>query len=104
MDRRIRNSRSQERRVAGDLGGRVTPGSGNQWHTKNDVVAAGWSIECKTTEKESYRITSDTLHKAERAALLDGRDMALVIEIQGRSWAVIPYGTFLSLLPGGDER
>lgn len=99
MDRRIRNSRSQERRVARDLGGRVTPGSGNQWHAKNDVRAPGWSVECKTTEKESYRLKAADLRAAEREALLNNRDMCFVVEIQGASWAVIPYATFLSLLP-----
>jgi hypothetical protein len=99
MDRRIKNSRSQERRVAEDVGGRVTPGSGNQWHSKNDVIAPGWSIECKTTEKESFRLTAEALRLAHRNALVDQREMAFVVEIQGSSWVVLPYATFLSLLP-----
>lgn len=99
MDRRIRNSRAQEQGVARDMGGRVTPGSGNRWFVKNDVLAPGWSIECKTTTAKSYSLRLDVLRTAQKNALLDNREMALVVEIQGHSWAVLPYATFLALLP-----
>ncbi|MBD0734093.1 hypothetical protein [Streptomyces sp. CBMA29] len=85
--------------MAADLGGRVTPGSGNQWHTKNDVIAPGWSVECKTTGAKSFSLKADDLRTAERNALIDGREVLFVVDMQGRSWAVLPYHTFLALLP-----
>lgn len=103
MDRRIRDSRRQEKRVARDLGGRVTPGSGNQWFVKNDVIAPGWSVECKTTQAKSYPLRLDVLRTAEKNAMLENRAMALVVEIQGHHYAVLPYRTFLNLLPEDEE-
>jgi hypothetical protein len=99
MDRRIRNSRAQEKGVARDLAGRVTPGSGNKWFAKNDVLAPGWSIECKTTQAKSFSLRLDVLRTAQKNALLDNREMAVIVEIQGHSWVVLPYASFLSLLP-----
>lgn len=97
MDARMRASHKQERRVAKDHAGRVTPGSGNGWAVKNDVRNRTWSFECKTTTKGSYRLTADALALAERHALLDGREMAFVTEIEGRMWVTISYEKFTAL-------
>lgn len=97
MDPRIRASRKQEARVARDQAGRVTPGSGNGWAVKNDVKSAEWSFECKTTTKNSYRLTAGALAMAERNALLDGREMAFVTEINGRMWVTLSYENFTAL-------
>lgn len=97
MDPRMRASKKQEARVARDQGGRVTPGSGNGWAVKNDVKNADWSFECKTTTKGSYRLTSGALALAERNALLDGREMAFVTEIDGRMWVTLSYENFTAL-------
>lgn len=84
--------------MAGDLRGRVTPGSGSGWITKNDVLSEKWSVECKYTDKKSYSLRGDVLLTAERNALLDNRLMALVIDIQQRSWVVISYADFTALI------
>lgn len=102
MDPRIRASRKQERRVAEDMGGRTTPGSGSKWFVKNDVLAPGWSVECKTTTGTSYSLKLKDLKTAEKNALLDNRQMAFVIAMDGHHYAVLPYSTFLALLPQED--
>lgn len=97
MDRRIKASRDQEKRLAREMGGRVTPGSGNGWITKNDVKTEKWSLECKTTTKLSYSLKDSELRLAERQALLEDREMAFVIDMQGRTWVVLSFETFASL-------
>ncbi|MFI9271840.1 hypothetical protein ACIGXM_14135 [Kitasatospora sp. NPDC052896] len=98
MDPRIRASRRQEKKLAHDIGGHTTAGSGNGWAVKNDVRNPEWSIECKTTTKQSYTLTHAALTAAEKNALLDFRRMAFAIEMRGRTWVVLPYETFVSLI------
>lgn len=89
-----RRSRKQERDGARAFGGTVTPGSGNGWVRKNDVVTPRHSIEYKTTASRSYRLVLDELKTAERNALLDGREMAFVVDIAGREFAVVTIDHF----------
>lgn len=98
MDRRIKASRTQEKRLAKAVGGRVTAGSGNGWAVKNDVRNTNWSIECKTTASARFALTHADLVKAERNALLDMRQMAFAVELQGRNWFVISEENFLRFL------
>ncbi|KJK56222.1 hypothetical protein [Saccharothrix sp. ST-888] len=98
MDERIRASRRQETNLARAVGGRRTSGSGNGWAVKNDVRNEKWSIECKTTSKQSYSLTHKALVAAEKNALLDFRTMAFAVEMCGRTWVVLSYETFASLI------
>lgn len=98
MDPRIRASRAQEKRVAKDMAGRIQTGSGNTWFAKNDVRNEHWSFECKTTTKQSYRLTNTELVQAQNQAILDGREMAFVTEINGRMWVTISYESFCALM------
>lgn len=93
----LKASRKQEARVAGDYGGRVTPGSGNQWHAKGDVKAKRFLIECKTTEAASYRLDKATLTKIRIEAVKEGKHPALCIDIQGVEYFVIPGYVFKEL-------
>lgn len=62
------------------MGGRVTPGSGNGWITKNDVKTDDLSVEFKYTDKKSYSLKHVDLKKAERNALMDsGREFAFIV-------------------------
>ena len=80
MPSRRTRSQKQETRLADTLGGRVTPGSGAGWSTKNDVKTESISVEVKYTDKKSYAIKKDDLLKAERQALLDGgREFAFIV-------------------------
>jgi hypothetical protein len=92
-----RRSRRQEKQTADDLGGRVTPGSGNTVLHGNDVFNKTLSVECKTTLAKGYRLTLDTLRGAEIKAAQDGREMVMQIEIQGHRYAVTTWDFFLEL-------
>ncbi|AZM47777.1 hypothetical protein DMB38_20080 [Streptomyces sp. WAC 06738] len=98
MDRRIKASRAQEKRLARKVGGTTTAGSGNGWAVKNDVRNTKWSIECKTTASSQFTITHAALVNAEKNALLDMRQMAFVVELHGRNWVVISEENFLRFL------
>ncbi|MEV7902200.1 hypothetical protein [Streptomyces anulatus] len=98
MDRRIKSSRDQEKRLAQKLGGATTAGSGNGWAVKNDVRNATWSVECKTTAAARFSLTHRDLINAEKNAILDLRDMAFAIEMCGRRWVVVSEDIFLRLI------
>lgn len=98
MDRRIKASRDQEKRLARKVDGFTTAGSGAGWAVKNDVRNTKWSIECKTTGAARYALTNRDLLSAERHALLDMREMAFAIEMCGRHWVVISEANFLRFL------
>lgn len=98
MDRRIKASRAQEKKLAKEIGGTTIAGSGSGWAVKNDVRNAAWSIECKTTAAARFSLTHRDLVNAEQNALLDLRDMAFAVEMQGRTWVVLSKETFLRLI------
>lgn len=97
MDKRIKASRAQEKRAAELTGGAVVPGSGAGYMRKGDVRTAHHLIECKTTSAASYRMDRKTLDKIEREAVLDNREFVLLVEIQGREYAVISRDYFVEL-------
>ncbi|MEU1552113.1 hypothetical protein ABZ517_05250 [Streptomyces scabiei] len=98
MDRRIKASRDQEKRLARKVGGVTTAGSGNGWAVKNDVRNQTWSIECKTTGASRFALTNRDLLNAEKNAILDMRHMAFAIHMCGRNWVVISEEHFLRFL------
>lgn len=91
---RTRRSRRQEQDAADRLGGRVTPGSGNGWVTKNDVKADDVSVEMKYTDKKSFSLKAEDLRTAEKNALLDGgREFAFIVgfgDVNGHGTMVVP--------------
>jgi hypothetical protein len=98
MDRRIKASRKQEKNLAKAIGGTTVAGSGNGWAVKNDVRNQKWSIECKTTSSSRFTVSHQALMLAEKNALLDMREMAFAVQMQGRTWIVISEETFLRFL------
>lgn len=64
-----KKSQLQEKRVASELGGRVTPASGALWGAKGDVKSDLFLAECKTTEKPAYPLTLKTWTKISKEAL-----------------------------------
>lgn len=96
-----RRARRQEKRGAAHYGGTLNPGSGNGWLHKGDVRTARFSIEFKTTAKRSFSLRLDDLLAIERAALLDGRDPLFVVEIAGKTYAVLAEAVLDELLDGG---
>ena len=97
MNRPLKASQRQERRIADKVGGRTTPGSGNGFR-KNDVRTDLVSYEMKYTGAKQYTLKSADLETGARHALLDGREFAFGIEMQGENWIVLEEDFFLALL------
>ena len=84
MDERKRRSKEQEKRVAKELNGKTQPASGALWAAKADVRSDLFLVECKTTLKDSYRLTFNTWNKVYNEALKDGmRVPVMCIELEG---------------------
>lgn len=96
----LRKSQRQEKRAAAIYGGSRNAGSGNGDYRKNDVRTDTLSMELKYTGKKSYPLKLDDLLKAEKHALLDGREAMFGIEMGGRNWVVLSEDAYLGLLNG----
>jgi len=84
--------------AACQLGGETTSGSGNQWHSKGDVKTRQLLVECKRTEKKSFRLTREMLRVLRLEALKAGRDPVLQLEFEREQWAIIPWDNLLALM------
>jgi len=99
----------QEKELASRLA-RVTRGSGNQ-HERGDVRVTGiLRIECKTTIKDSFRVTKEMLHKIKTAAFGSGEVPAIVIEFLDADTekplgelAVVPTWVLENLIEGSKK-
>ena len=56
-----------EIQLAKQIGGRVVPGSGNQWFAKLDVEAGSVIFSCKATNTASLRLTRDMIDEVQNA-------------------------------------
>ena len=65
-------SNKQEKQVAKDIGGKTVIASGSLWGMKGDCRSDKYLIECKTTQKKSYRLTTETWEKINYEAIRDG--------------------------------
>lgn len=78
-----KRSQLQERAVAKDLNARTIVASGALWSAKGDVRNEKFLIECKTTEKDFYSVTSAIWSKIEEEAIRDGmRTPLLVVDLR----------------------
>lgn len=82
-------SRIQEKSVAKDLKGRVTVASGAKWFQKSDVLTEKYRVECKTTSKDRYVISSDVWEKIKDEALSSGLIPLLVVDLSDRERYVV---------------
>ena len=75
-------SKSQEKRVARQLGGKRQPNSGATAFYKGDVITDEFLIECKTktTNCKSFTIKEDWLLKNEEEAFAMARHPALCFD------------------------
>jgi hypothetical protein len=94
-------SNKQEKKLASDLKGYATINSGATFH-QNDVVTDHFSIEAKTTAKNSFSLKkstwADTIKKCET-----GKVPLMQIDFEGEvplELVVIEYQTLLDLLNG----
>jgi hypothetical protein len=92
-------SQKQETRIAGLVGGRRTPGSGNGIR-KNDVRTADLSLEMKYTGAKQYTLKAADLEQGMKHALLDGREFGFGIELNKKNYVVLSEDYFLSLIEG----
>ena len=99
--RQMRVSRKLEKELAHDVGGRTTPGSGNQ-DTKHDVRKVGeWRLEHKYTDSVSgYRMLVRDLRSVVAHGNLAGEWPGLVVNFRklGRKFVTIPYELFLEMV------
>lgn len=85
-----RRSQKQEKSVAKDFNAKVTVASGALWGMKADVRNDKFLIECKTTEKDYYSLTSKVWEKIEEEAIKDrGRTPLMIIDVEDRDRLVV---------------
>ena len=66
-----KRSQKQEKKVAKQFNGKQVIASGSLWFADSDVRTDKFLIECKTTEKDYYSLTSKVWEKIEKEALKD---------------------------------
>jgi Holliday junction resolvase len=93
-----RRSLKQERRTAKLYNGRRTPGSGNGWARKGDVVTQSLLIENKYTGNEQITIKRVALKKICDEATAEGRLPVLGVELSGEHYVILPEADFLEVL------
>lgn len=93
METRLSRAKRSERRVARLTGGRLQKGSGCSFDQKGDVLTDVFLIECKTTEKNSYRLTVADLEKVRQQAVRYGRVPVMSIEMQGKRYWIMEAET-----------
>lgn len=85
-----KRSQLQEKSVARDLNAKTIVASGALWNAKGDVRNDKFLIECKTTEKGFYSITSTVWNKIEEEACRDRmRTPLLVVDLRDSERYVI---------------
>jgi hypothetical protein len=93
-----RRSKLQEKRIAGDIGGRVQAGSGTSWRAKSDVRKMGdLRVEAKFTSKIEYKLKLDDWVKIWEEAVGGGLETPVMqIEYTGAKYklAVMDYRLF----------
>jgi len=86
-----RDSQKQEKRVAKRTGGRRTPGSGNTWHTKSDILEKRIRHELKTTRAASTTVKKGELRKIVLEALAEGQLPVFQIDFKEEDGSVETY-------------
>lgn len=85
-----KKSKKQEEKIAKDIGGRTTPGSGALWAFKGDVRNDKYLIEAKFTDSNKYQLKYTTWDKIKREAINDGlRIPVMQIGIRGLQYALL---------------
>lgn len=88
-------SKKQEKKVAEALKGKEVIASGALWSAKADVRSDVFLCECKTTEKDYYRLTPTTWLKIRDEAVKDGiRQPLMCIEVNDKKKGLIGFAVF----------
>jgi len=75
----MRSWKLYEQRLAHLLGGQRVRGSGCGYRKGDVWVGKDWMVECKTTSKPTYTLTTRVLDKLAQESLLAGLSAALII-------------------------
>ena len=85
-----RRSQKQEKSVAKMFNAKQVIASGSLWFADSDVRNDLFLIECKTTEKDFYSITTKVWEKIEEEALKDGmRRPLLIVDLRDKDRYVV---------------
>ena len=77
-----KKSQKQERSVAKEIGGKTVVASGAKWFADSDVRSDKFLVECKTTSKDYFSITTALWEKILKEATKDhGRIPLMVIDL-----------------------
>lgn len=95
--RKLRASVRQEKKIAKDIGGRRVAGSGSLPGMKGDVTSSRWLVEAKQTVTQRFSLTLRLWRKIEGEAVSKGKLPVMLIEMSGRTLAVIDYNDFLAI-------
>lgn len=99
----IQRGRDFEQVVADKLDGRLQPGSGNKFYAKNDVIAHGLSISCKSQNRFTWGEILIYLSECGEDTNGTGNIPSLVIEdsIIGEKFAVMYLDDFAKAFSEG---
>lgn len=86
-----------EEYVANSLDGKPTPLSGATPYQKGDFQGENWFVDCKVTNKDSYSIKNSLFEKYEEISRLEGKEMIVALNLNGRKLAVLDFETFKTM-------
>ena len=86
----LRASQAQEKRLARELGGQVTPRSGAGWRVKGDVRTDDELVEAKWTGKTQVTIKAEVLQKISDEAAAELRRPVTAFDVGGQRYVVMP--------------
>jgi hypothetical protein len=104
-----RKSQIQEKRIAGEMGGKVQKGSGALEFNKGDIRTKELLIEAKRTDKDSMSVKKEWLEKISMEAIAYNKIPALSIEFNNiaklveRDWIAIPASFLKELIDTYNE-
>ena len=96
-------SSRQEKKVAKELGAKLTPNSGATMFQKGDLILGNWLLECKTQtkNKESFTIKNEWFEKNLQESVIMGKDYTAIVFNFGpdqENYYIIDEDTFKELL------
>ncbi len=92
-----KQSKKHEVRLAKEIGGQRSAGSGSFWSRKGDVRSSDLLIEHKWTGKASFTVKATVLEKIVKEAILDSRTPVLGISLNNENYVVLTEDDFLEL-------
>ena len=92
-----KQSKKHEVRLAKEIGGQRSAGSGSFWSRKGDVRSSDLLIEHKWTGKASFTVKATVLEKIVKEAILDSRTPVLGFSLNNENYVMLTEDDFLEL-------